>query len=793
MFLLAFPILLLATLALGLWTIERLRLTPENPVEHGWIASTLGLLVLGTAFTVLGFAQILNPVGLWIVVLASIALGFAELRWYVLRDHWTPVRDQWRDLAWPWKLATVIGIALLLTQGLLSLAPNTQWDTLAHHFLVPEMFLKWGGIYDLQQVQQSYFPSLFQMLYAGGMGLGGEQTASLLGWWWSTLVILGLVVIGQRIWRLEAGIAAGIIMLTQELYSKQLQGGWADSGVALFVLLATYGLVRHWERPRIVLPPYTPGYVCGTALLTMKRLKEEAMSESEGDPIAPPETLAKPLPPEPPAMTPASPAPPSSPGPHADLVFSQHRSRLAMPWLIVSALGMGSALAGSKHNALLPFVLILVAWAVQWLLTRGHPLLEQLKRMAIFIGVALLPPLCWYIRSWILTGSPVYPLTLFGLFPGPELPVYAESSWIDRSYHRDLAALFTYPFMLTYSPSLVEGFQGRFPPQWPLLIPFLLWRQWRDAPVRFYTLLFAGTLALMFLVAPKETRYMLFAIPWLALLTGGGLICLLEQLKGWHSGVAIQSVAVLLLLLLPLSLRQRDLAPDIATRWQVVTKVKSRGKYLGYASPNTATIAWMNANLPEDAFVFCLEDRTYRLEPDWTNYYAATETFPQTAEESYTFCWRQGVTHLFLGDGTIIQAQILKNIVDLPPDANGISHFRLSQVMVNLKGELISPTQHWVAWTTVRRFLQRAGFASTLDADGVETFSIPHDTLLSTPVQRAHYNVMGAITEMHERRMMKLLKSDGLNMVFEYDYSPIAMYEDPLKFGVGRPDWTHRQ
>jgi|GEM_PF-5308187 len=723
MFLLAFPILLLATLALGLWTIERLRLTPDNPLEHGWIAATLGLLVLGSAITALGFAQGLNPAALWTLCFISIAIGWRELRWYVLRDHWTFVRDQWRDLQWPWKLATGVGGLLLLIQALLALAPNTQWDTLAHHFLVPEMFLKWGGIYDVQQVQQSYFPSLFQMLYAGGMGIGGEQTASLLGWWWSSLVIIGLVVIGQRIWRLEAGIAAAIIMLTQELYSKQLQGGWADSGVALFVLLATWGVLR-W------------------------------------------------------------------------------RFENALPWLLVGAFGMGGALAGSKHNALLPLALILGAFGVWTLFGRATKLHHDLPDMtitgvlratAIFIGVALLPPMCWYLRSWLLTGSPVYPLTLFGLFPGPELPVYAESSWIDRSYHRDLAALFTYPFMLTYSPSLVEGFQGRFPPQWPLLIPFLWWRQWRDAPVRFYTLLFAGTLALMILVAPKETRYMLFAIPWLALLAGGGLICLLEQLKVWNAGVAYQSIAVLLLLLLPLGLRQRDLGPDIATRWPVVVKAESRGKYIGHASPNTAMIAWMNANLPDEAFVFCLEDRTYRLEPDWTNYYAATESFPQTAEESYTFCWRQGVTHLFLGDGTIIQAQILKNIVDLPPDANGMTHFRLSQVMVNLKGELISPTQHWVAWTTVRRFLQRAGFTSTIDADGVETFTIPHDTLLSTPVQQAHYNVMGAITDMYERRMMTLLKSDGLNMVFEYDYAPIEMYEDPAKFGVGRPDWTHRQ
>ncbi|MCG3151059.1 MAG: hypothetical protein GEEBNDBF_00328 [bacterium] len=717
MFLLAFPVLVLAMLAAGLWLTERLRLTPSHPLEHGWIASVLGLLVLGLLSTALGFLQLLSPLWLWLGSGSLLVLGWRDLRWFLRRDLWQPVSTEWKALHWIWWVVSAITGLLCLLHGLLALAPNTQWDTMAHHFLVPEMYLRWGGIYDFQQVQQSYFPSHLQMLYALGMSIGGEQTASLLGWWWSVLVLIGVLVIGRTCWQLEAGIAGAIIMLTQELYSKQLQGGWADSGVALFVLLASWGLIR-WMQ-------------------------------------------------------------------------SQDRA-----WLLTGALAMGGALASSKHNALLPMTLMLLGMGL-WPLLRPR-LLESAPpvswkgvatAVALFIGVALLPPLCWYIRSLHYTGSPVYPLTLFGLFPGPELPVYAESSWIDLSYRRNLMALLSYPVMLTFSPSLLEGFQGRFPPQWTLLLPLLLWRSWRVPVVTWFTGLWVGTLLLMFVVAPKETRYMLFAVPWLALLSGGGVHHLLELLRP----APLRHLLLLLLLLAPISLRQGGLREDIIQRWRVVAKQESRAKYIARATPVTAFINWMNNNLPEDAFVFCLEDRTYRLAPDWTNYYAATEDFPQTAEESYTFCFRQGVTHLYLGDGTIIQAQVLKNIVDLPPDEQGITHFRMAQVMRNLKGELIPANRHWVAWSTVRRFLQRAGFTVSTDEFGIEVFSIPHDRLLSTPVQRAHYNVMGAMTEMYERGMMRLLRSDGLNMVFEYDYEPIALYEDPANFGIGRPDWTRRQ
>lgn len=721
MYLLAAPVLLLAILALGLWLCERLRLTPDDPLEHGWVAGVLGLLLMGTVVTALGFLQLLSPSWCWALTLGSLALGVRDLRWYFQRSLWNATCAEWRSIGWPWALLTVALALWLLLYGFLSLAPNTQWDALAHHYLVPWMYLKWGGIYDLQQVQMSYFPSLLQMLYAVGMATGGEQAASLLAWGWSTWLLVGVLVIARRWWGLPAGIAAAALMLTHELYSKQLQGGWADSGVALFILLGAYAPLR-WRE--------------------------------SGD----------------------------------------------RRWLWAGGLALGGALAASKHNALLPLALILAGTVLLAPLPRSGgeevprwSLLNQLRHgvpaALLLLGLALLPPLCWYLRAWWLTGSPVYPLTMWGLFPGPELPVYAESSWIDRSFRRNGFSLLLYPFTLTYSPALPAGFQGRFYPQWPLLLPWLWIMRWRDVPVRWFTALLILTLGAMFLLAPLETRYMLFAVPWLAILGGGGALLLLEQFRS----PAVRSVAVLLLLLIPLGMRQKEWQEDLRQKSKVILKQEPRGKYIARATPLTARIAWMNEHLPEDAFVFVLEDRMYRLERDWTNYYAATEPFPQTAIESYTFCFRQGVTHLFLGDGTIIHAQILKNMVDLPTDPAGYKRFRLAQVMFNLKGELIHRERHWVVWTGVRRMLQRSGLTLTRDEYGLEQFEVPASYLLSTPAQQAHYNVMGAIQEMYEKGWMKLILSDGLNMVFEFDYRAIPLYEDPGKFGSGRPEWTYRQ
>ncbi|HYE77291.1 MAG TPA: hypothetical protein VEI97_04825, partial [bacterium] len=406
-----------------------------------------------------------------------------------------------------------------------------------------------------------------------------------------------------------------------------------------------------------------------------------------------------------------------------------------------------------------------------------------LSAVLIYIGLALLPPLAWYIRAYWLTGNPVYPLTFWGLFPGPELPVYAETSWVDQFYERSPFSALTYPFALTIGRSLLDRYQAHLPFQWLLGVPLAwVWRG-RSPVVRWWTWLLVATLVAMYRIAPRETRYMLFAVPWLALLTGLGLMLLFRAIPRQVIATALG----LVILGGPLIWNQTEVPEALRQTLPVIVKRESRGKYIGRAAPVTGAIARMNRELPADAFVFCLEDRMYRMERDWTNYYAATEPFPQTAEESYTFCYRQGVTHLFLGDGTITHPTIFRNIVDLPPDADGITRFTQGHVMFNIIGDPIDPTKHWVAWFTTRRALQRAGFESRINAEGIEEFSIAHDRLLSTPVQQAHYNVINAIEEMVRRGWLKVLYNNGLTMILEYDYSAIAAYEDPGHFGVGRP------
>ncbi|HYE79029.1 MAG TPA: hypothetical protein VEI97_13675, partial [bacterium] len=249
MFLLAFPLILLAFLGAGAWLLRSLRVETSDVLEETWLAGVLGLLLVGTLATAVGLLGFYTHTGLWLVVAAAILPTFRLWRPLFVGGPW---QEQWQELAaagplYP-ALVALLGLFLAF-YAFLSLAPNVAWDTMAHHFLVPWMYLREGAIYDLPQVQFSYFPSLLQVTYGLGMGTGGEPAANLLGWWWSAWLLVGILVIGRNLWGWEAGVIGALVMASMEFYGTQLRGGWADAGIALFVLLGGYGPLR-WRRTR---------------------------------------------------------------------------------------------------------------------------------------------------------------------------------------------------------------------------------------------------------------------------------------------------------------------------------------------------------------------------------------------------------------------------------------------------------------------------------------------------------------------------------------------------------------
>jgi hypothetical protein len=89
--------------------------------------------------------------------------------------------------------------------------------------------------------------------------------------------------------------------------------------------------------------------------------------------------------------------------------YCRDRSRA---WIAAAAIALGMALA-TKHLALL--ALVLLASGLWWLERRVVGARRAWRPAVLFVALALLQPLPWYLRSWAASGNPVFP-DLYGVF-----------------------------------------------------------------------------------------------------------------------------------------------------------------------------------------------------------------------------------------------------------------------------------------------------------------------------------------------------------------------------------------
>ncbi len=195
------------------------------------------------------------------------------------------------------------------------------------------------------------------------------------------------------------------------------------------------------------------------------------------------------------------------------LVWMRDRERV---WLDLSALAFGFALGCKYHAAFwgLPIASVLL-WQ-----SRSEGCRVAVRRLARFGLIALLPFLPWLLRAWWYTGNPVFPLAN-GLFPNPfftsAMEEAARAAYANEGVGRSAGALLALPWTVTVHPGPFRGTIG-----WIFPAGFVLAAvRCRDAACRaglFLAAVFFATWA----VTAQEIRYLLPAVPLLAILTAFG-------------------------------------------------------------------------------------------------------------------------------------------------------------------------------------------------------------------------------------------------------------------------------
>jgi hypothetical protein len=694
LFLLAYPIFVLASFGMGIRLLSLFKYEPSSKLVHFFLAIVLGYAFTGQLIFILGLLHLLYSWLIWILFIAVILLNGGIIVLFFREIRWSDTIESIRNANFYERAFFFMSIMVLLLHAFFSLAPQIHWDALSHHYLVPDYFLKKHAIIDFPDVIFSYYPSMIEMQYLAAMALGGEITANLIGNSHCIIFYIGFYALAIQFFKnWKIGIWGGLILLSTQNIHVHFEGGWNDIGVSLFIMTAVM-----------------------TAIMFTK---------------------------------------------------NEHRGLL-----FLSAIFMGAALS-SKHYAWFPFFFT-VGYLKLHMLVGKRNLVNAISITLKYLLIALLIPLLWYIRSYIYTGNPVYPFSVFGLFPTYDLPPFVLSSWVNTGFKRNILTFFAYPYYLILGKFWVPGLTGRFPYLLFLLPLSLVDLKIREIRASWYFIIW--TLIVMYFVAPFETRYMLYILPFCACLVG--FVVTYIRLK-ITIGKAMLLPVLFFAFIIPFSLNLKIFEHYFQDRTRVILKKEWRDQYLFRQSNNYVMLHWMNYHLPEDSLTLCLENKLYRLDKNFVTWYGMKVKYPETAVEAMEKNYAHHNTHMFLGEGGMAQAYILWHIYHLMPDENGYVEFRINDVLLNLLDEPIPQRKFWIlSQLGIIRDMDRWGFEKS-QRDGETWYRTKKDNLDKALANQAAIILVDIFKEMESKKWIELADDeayDGLNMVFKFNYD--KFFED---------------
>ena len=154
----------------------------------------------------------------------------------------------------------------------------------------------------------------------------------------------------------------------------------------------------------------------------------------------------------------------------------------------------------------------------------------------------------WYVRSYVYTGNPFYPL-FFERLGGPEWNSDLNRQFIDWQQSigmgRGLLDYAALPFRVAlYGGDDYAHFDGRINPLWAVLVPFTL-TAFRASPLVRRSLAIAALYFIVWAATSQQARFLIPILPLLAVAAGVAVALALERVVPGRSA-AIAFVAVLM-------------------------------------------------------------------------------------------------------------------------------------------------------------------------------------------------------------------------------------------------------
>ncbi len=292
-------------------------------------------------------------------------------------------------------------------------------------------------------------------------------------------------------------------------------------------------------------------------------------------------------------------------------------------WLVLSAVCMGLA-AGSKYNALIAW-LFLNLMMVFYYSRDTKKELPALRYGVAFFAIALLVVSPWFIKNYIQTGNPIYPL--FDRFfrflhhageKGVSIAQIAESGWTSNIFQRR-EIVFGESFLETLFIPIRMFFQGKdgstqyfdgvLNPILITMLPFAFLNRELNRDKVFFLLFSVFFLFMAYFLTVIRIRYILPVVPFLAILSVIGIKNIAEWTGKKSSQVrragliGIFAVIVILISFNVLYLRNcfNALQPV-----RYILNQETKDEFLSRNVGSYPAMQYINENLPDDVRVFLM-------------------------------------------------------------------------------------------------------------------------------------------------------------------------------------------
>jgi 4-amino-4-deoxy-L-arabinose transferase-like glycosyltransferase len=236
---------------------------------YSFLSLAAGLGILSWLGLLAGLANLYFPITAWLVV----GLGFVGFYFGpeapTHRDKATAADIIWR---WPlsWPLLVVAAGSLLYSLLVNTLVPPHEWDEVAYHLALPQLYVEAGRLTYVPFIVHSNWPMNTEMLFTWSLLLGSDLLAHYVTWSMTLLTGWGLYEVGRRFLNSQTGIVAATLYLTIPLVIRLSGTGLIDMSLAFYgtAALLAYGyFLKRPDLPWLGLAGLFAGLTAGSKLM----------------------------------------------------------------------------------------------------------------------------------------------------------------------------------------------------------------------------------------------------------------------------------------------------------------------------------------------------------------------------------------------------------------------------------------------------------------------------------------------------------------------------------------------